>query len=249
MASSSVQLSVIVPRKNPGERLRDALASIWAQVDVSLEVIVIDGGSTDGSREWLETERRRIAVLISEPDRGIYDAMNKGIAAAHGDWLLFLGADDRLVGTTVLSQALTLAGAAAADVVAGEAVYTDGRIYRLGPRINPIARNFVHHQAALYRRTRFAEQGTFDRSLPILADYDFNLRLWQSHVPFKAIPLRIAACGTAGMSDNGAWRVYREEITVRHRHFPAWRCLVWDALSVVRFLRKQVVRRFNRKRV
>ena len=75
-----------------------------------------------------------------------------------------------------------------------------------------------------------------------MADYEFNVRLWKNRVRFKPIPLRIAACGTGGLSDSGRWRGYREEIAVRHRYFSFGRCLGWDALSVVRFLRKQLLR-------
>jgi len=78
-----------------------------------------------------------------------------------------------------------------------------------------------------------------------MADYDFNLRLWKNHVRFKPVPLRIARCGTRGLSDRGRWQGYREEIRVRHRHFAAWRCWFWDALSVLRFLRKKFILRFT----
>lgn len=228
--------------------MRDALASVWAQREVAVDLVVIDGASTDGTREWLEENRQRFGHLVSEPDAGIYDAMNKGVAAARGDWIMFLGADDRLVGDLVLSEALHWAGKTEAGVIAGEAAYDDGRIYRLRSKVNPLARNFVHHQSAFYRRSLFEENGAFDTSLRIMADYDFNLRLWKSRVRFKPIPLRISACATNGASDGGAWRVYGEEIQVRHRYFAAWRCWGWDALAVVRFLRKQVVARGRRQR-
>ncbi len=203
---------------------------------------MIDGGSTDGTREWLETQRTRLAAVVSEPDAGVYDAMNKGVALARGEWVLFLGADDRLVGDLVLSEAVNWMRKTEAGVAAGEAAYDDGRIYKLRSRVNPLARNFVHHQAAFYRRTLFAENGAFDLSFAIMADYEFNLRLWKSHVRFKPIPLRIAACGVGGLSDRGGWRGYREEIAVRHRYFSFARCLFWDALSVARYLRKKIVR-------
>ncbi len=232
--------------KNPGPPLRESLASVWAQRSATRELIVVDGASTDGTPEWLEQERHRIDIVVSEPDGGIYDAMNKGIAAARGEWVLFLGADDRLVGDMVLSEMLHCAAQTDAGVVAGEAAYDDGRIYRLRSRVNPRARNFVHHQAALYRRSLFAENGGFDVTLAIMADYDFNVRLWQSRVRFKPIPLRMAACGTHGASDGGAWRVYREEITVRHRYFPAWRCWGWDVASLVRYARKQLLVKAHR---
>ena len=244
--SAAPPFSVIVVCKNPGSRLHAALASVWEQLHVAPELIVIDGGSTDGTRELLESQRARLGALVSEPDRGVYDAMNKGIALAHGDWVLFLGADDRLVGDMVLSEAFNWLKKTEAGVAAGEAAYDDGRLYKLRSRVNPVARNFVHHQAAFYRRSLFAENGDFEVALAIMADYEFNVRLWKNRVRFKPIQLRIAACGVRGLSDAGHWRGYREEIFVRHRYFASWRCWFWDALSVVRFLRKKIVRTFAR---
>lgn len=241
--SHAPPISVIVVCKNPGPRLHAALASIWGQRDASAELIVVDGASTDGTLTWLETQRARIATLIMEPDKGVYDAMNKGVAAAHGDWVLFLGADDRLAGDHVLAEAATWLRQTDAGVAGGEAAFADGRIYPFRSDTNPAVRNFIHHQAAFYRRKVFAAHGGFDPALAVMGDYDFNARLHARGVRFQAIPLRVATCGTGGLSDRGGWRGYREEITVRHRHFPAGRCLVWDALSVVRFLRKKIVRR------
>jgi glycosyltransferase involved in cell wall biosynthesis len=244
--SAAPTLSVIVVCKNPGPRLQTALASVWEQTDVTRELIVVDGASTDGSREWLESQRGRLAALVTEPDTGVYDAMNKGLAAARGEWVLFLGADDRLAGDRVLGEAAHWLRRTEAGVAAGEAAYDDGRIYRLRSKVNPIARNFVHHQAALYRRALFERHGGFDATLAIMADYDLNLRLWKHHVRFKPLPVRIAVCGVGGLSDRGGWRGYREEIAVRHRHFPVVRCLPWDGLSWVRYVRKKIARSLAR---
>ena len=104
-----------------------------------------------------------------------------------------------------------------------------------------VRRNFIHHQAAFYRRTLFGTQGRFDDRLQLQADYDFNLRLLLSGVSFAAVAVRVANCGSGGLSDSGKWLNYREEIRVRHRHFPAWQCWLWDLGSVVRFLRKQLL--------
>lgn len=241
--SHAPTISVIVVCKNPGPRLPAALASVWSQRAAAAELIVIDGGSTDGSREWLESQRAQIAALINEPDRGVYEAMNKGVAAARGEWVLFLGADDRLAGDDVLAEAASWLKQTEAGVAGGEAAFADGRVYRFRRENNPVARNFIHHQAAFYRRSLFAEHGDFDPTLAVMGDYDFNARLWTHRVRFQSIPLRIATCGTGGLSDRGGWRGYREEITVRHRHFSALHCLGWDVASVVRYLRKKIVRR------
>jgi putative colanic acid biosynthesis glycosyltransferase len=241
--SAAPLFSVIVVCRNPGARLHSALESVWGQRNSAFELVVIDGASTDGTREWLQSQHERIRTLVSEPDRGIYDAMNKGIARARGEWVYFLGADDRLAHDGVMAEVARYAGASAAAALAGEAAFDDGRAYRYNPDANPVARNFVHHQAAFYRRTLFEEHGLFDATLAIMADYEFNLRLLQHGVHFSALPLRIANCGTRGLSDLGSWSGYREEIAVRHRYFSALRCALWDAGSVARFLRKRTLRR------
>lgn len=243
MSAPAPLISVIVPCKNPGGALPATLDSLRVQRWVQPEIIVVDGASTDGTPAWLEPQRERLAAVISEADRGVYDAMNKGIARARGEWVLFLGAGDRLVGDSALSEISETLTSTEAGVVCGEVAYDDGRIYRLARRLNPLARNFVHHQGAFYRRSLFAEAGDFDASLRIMGDYDFNLRLWKTHVRFKPVSLRIAACTTHGLSDSGRWLGYREEILVRHRYAKAWRCWLWDALSIARFMRKQCVRR------
>jgi len=83
------------------------LESIFQQSYENIERIVIDGGSTDGTLEYLESVRNKLSVLISESDKGIYDAMNKGIAAAKGDYLIFINAGDRLINKDVLKNVMT----------------------------------------------------------------------------------------------------------------------------------------------
>jgi putative colanic acid biosynthesis glycosyltransferase len=242
-ADSSPLISVIVVCKDPGLRLRDALVSVWAQhISPPPELIVIDGESNDGSRVWLASQRARLATLVMEPDQGVYDAMNKGLAAAHGEWVFFLGADDRFPHDAVLNRAQTVLKQSTSGIAVGEIAYEDGRIYALPAKPKPIERNFVHHQGAFYRRTLFAEHGNFDASLAVMGDYDFNLRLWKKKVTFTALPLRTTVCGAHGLSDSGEWRGYGEEITVRHRHFSALCCWLWDLGAVVRFIRKKFTR-------
>jgi len=234
-------VSVVVVCRNPGPRLHAALESIWAQPGESCEVVVIDGASTDGTRGWLETQRPRLGALVTEPDDGVYAAMNKGVAAARGEWLLFLGADDRLRAGAFAGLGPVLR-ASDAGVVVGEAEFDDGRRYRLGPPATAVRRNFLHHQAACYRRALFATHGGFDPKLRIMADYDFNLRLLRAGVRFHTVPIPVAVCASGGLSDAGDWTGYREELTVRHRHFPAWQCWLWDLGSIVRYGRKKIVR-------
>lgn len=244
---ASPLISVIVVCKNPGTVLRLALESVWFQT-MQPELIVVDGASTDGTAAWLGTVRDRLSAFISESDKGVYDAMNKGVSLARGEWIVFLGADDRLSSATVCAESSVTLNATGASVVVGEAQYDDGRIYALAKTINPLARNFVHHQATFYRRSLFEQLGGFDPSLAVMGDYDFNLRLWKTGMRFKPISLRIAECTSNGLSDSGRWQGYREEIAVRHRYASARRCWVWDGVSLIRYGRKKLARLFPRKK-
>lgn len=215
---------------------------------MKVEAVVIDGASTDGTAAWLEQTRSRIPVMISEPDRGIYDAMNKGVAAAHGEWILFLGADDRIADSTVLARLATRLVTTEADVVSGVALFNDARRYPPGKLRHAVHRNFLHHQATVYRRRLWTEHGNFDAGLRLMGDYDFNLRLLKAGALFEGVETVVTICASGGASDAGSWRGYREEITVRHRHFPASHCWLWDVGSVVRYLRKKIRRSLARKR-
>ena len=241
---SSPLISLLIVCLNPGPRLREALASVWEQAGDDHEIVVVDGASTDGTAEWLASVRPRLAALHSGPDAGIYAAMNHVLRLARGEWILFLGADDRLANRDTLARAAPALRAASASVLVGEARYTDGRRYPFAGVDAAIRRNFVHHQAAFYRRALFDRHGAFDESLRVQADYDHNLRLLRAGEEFAAFPLHVADCAPGGASDSGRWLGYREEISVRRRHFPAARCLAWDLTSLLRYLRKKMLRSF-----
>ncbi len=242
MAESPPLLSVILVCKNPGAAIAAALASVWVQYGASVETVVVDGASVDGTTEWLAAHRARITTLLAEPDRNVYEAMNKGVAAARGEWLLFLGADDRIADAQVLRMMDPILRDARGDVLVGESMYDDGRVYRLQAPLRVRPRNFAHHQATFYRRRLFTEHGLYDSTLRVMGDYEFNLRLWKRGVEFVPVGQRIALCGIRGLSDAGRWLGYAEEIRVRHRHFPAWQCWTWDLLAIARHLRKKLLR-------
>ncbi len=235
-------ISVIVVCRNPGPRLHAALESVWSQAGAHAEVVVIDAASDDGTPGWLQTQASRLGAWISEPDGGVYDAMNKGARLARGAWLLFLGADDVLAAPDTLAQVSRILQSTRASIVAGAARYDDGRHYAPASDATAIRRNCLHHQAAFYRRTALSSSGGYDATLRYQADYDLNLRLLLSGGGVHRIDTLIARCARGGLSDAGHWANYREEIQVRHRHFPAWRCLTWDAAATARWMRKRALR-------
>jgi glycosyltransferase involved in cell wall biosynthesis len=239
-------ISIIVPCKNAARSLERCLRSIIGQGSASWELIVVDGGSTDQTTDLLEAHRHSIAKWVVGPDQGVYDAMNKGARQAGGEWLLFLGADDQLHSPDTLSKISPLLASATEGLVCGTSIYTDGRTWPASPNANPRYRNFLHHQACFYRRTLFAEKG-YDITLKLQADYDFNLRQLAGGGAVKRTDIIIATCGAGGLSDSGRWLNYREEIMVRHRYFSAAQCWLYDAGSILRYLRKSLLRSASKR--
>ena len=125
-----MRISVITVCFNAAATLTDAVQSVLSQVpspeaSFDLEYIVVDGGSTDGTLDVLAPFRDRIATLISEPDHGLYDAMNKGIRAATGDVVAILNADDVYASTDVLARVADTFRETDAEAVYGDLHYVD----------------------------------------------------------------------------------------------------------------------------
>ncbi len=118
-----MRISVVTAVFNNGETISDALDSVLSQAGVELELIVIDGGSIDGTQAVLKRYTDRLAVLVSEPDRGIYDALNKGIRRCTGDVVGFLHSDDLLAGPNTLSGVAAAFADGDVDAVYGDLVY------------------------------------------------------------------------------------------------------------------------------
>jgi len=199
--------------------IESCLESVAAQSLSGVEHLVVDGGSTDGTVDVLRAWDRRVAWWASEPDRGIYDAMNKGIAAARGEWLYFFGADDVLAGPDVLERcALYLGGGAA--VVYGDVRFTNGHLFRskAGPKL--LIGNTVHHQGAFYA-ARVFDGWRYDTSLRLVADYDLNLRLYRASERFARADVVVAECGDEGASNVRMGESFREMNRVRRRHLGA----------------------------
>lgn len=230
MSRTPPPLSVIVLHPASSSRLPACLASLAEQRHVEPEIILINqdsGAAPSAARDGFATA----PIVLHESTADPVTALNRGIAAARGEWLLLLHSDDRLVGDMILSECLAWMRKTEAGVVAGEVADDHGRILKLASRPNPIAREFLPPGATFYRRTLFAENGELDPTLPRMAAYDFHLRLWKSRIRFKPVPLRVTATAQHPVFDRAACR---EEVRVRHRYFNTSRCWWWDLRAFLR---------------
>lgn len=172
-------ISVIIVVKNACATITSAVESIREQSYSAVECIVIDGASTDGTLEILQNDSS-IDMLISEPDRGIYDAMNKGIRHASGEWILFLGADDRLADRNVLARVFSVSYESKliyGNVRFGQSCLYDGYFSK-----SKLMWKNICHQAIFYRRELFQKIGLFHERYPLWADWEFNLRAFADPV-------------------------------------------------------------------
>ena len=181
-----MKISVITAVRNGRATLADALDSALAQDHPDTELIVIDGGSTDGTLEVIQRYARRLAHVVSEPDGGIYDALNKGLRLAGGEVVGFLHADDRFADDRVLSRIAAALADLGMDACYGDLLYISQddpirvvRYWRAG-QFHPRRLGWgwmPPHPTFYARRVVYQRLGGFDSRYRIAADYDCLLRL------------------------------------------------------------------------
>lgn len=196
-----MRCTVVTVTYNPGVCLQQAVASVAALQRSDIEHLVIDGASSDGTREWLAGQPAAANWRwLSEPDDGIYDAMRKGIQQAHGGRIIFLGADDVL-----LPGALALIDDPRGDkaVLYGDVELTStGQRYRGPFTTGTLCLCNICHQAMSFPRKLLLQQ-PFSQAYRWLADYELNLRLWGAGVPFYYLNTVVARFNDGGGSAAG----------------------------------------------
>ena len=196
---------ITVTRDNlPG--LRRTAACLAGQVCRDFEWIVIDGASSDGTPAFLATTD---AQWISEPDQGIYDAMNKGIARATGDYILFLNAGDILAAPGILADVAVLAG----DLLYGDG-REGGRVKHAHAHTHILWGMFTYHQAIFYRRATVGAL-RYDTAYKIAADYKFTAQFLRGGASATYWPHVVCDFEPGGISQTAAARGRRELAAIR----------------------------------
>jgi glycosyltransferase involved in cell wall biosynthesis len=179
------KVSLIIAVYNGRRTLERCLDSIFSQTYSDREIIVMDGGSLDGTVDLLKKHENKIAHWESKPDRGIYHAWNKAVDRARGQWVCFLGADDFWASSRSLERMMSL-GNANVDLIVGKVAIVDvqGQVLRVMGEPWSWSRirrwQCVAHPGLLHRRSLFDRCGRFDERYQIAADYDFLLRVGKS---------------------------------------------------------------------
>lgn len=203
-----MRLSIITINYNNKEGLQKTIGSVAAQQGFEWEYLVIDGGSTDGSKEVIEAQKEHIDYWVSEKDKGIYNAMNKGIAAATGEYLLFLNSGDYLYEPVSLSKAFSHIGDEAicsCDIRVYDSKTGEYRVW-LAPESVSYTFFFdttLNHQSTFIRRELFREYGPYSENNVVGADWEFFFLVLGVHSrSYKKIPVVLSVYNLDGFSAN-----------------------------------------------
>jgi glycosyltransferase involved in cell wall biosynthesis len=203
-----LKISIITVSLNSEKYIEQTILSVINQNYKNIEYIIVDGASTDCTLNIIEKYKNKIDYFVSEPDKGISDAMNKGLEAATGDYILFLHSDDYLVDENALEAAVQHI-AEAHDIFLFNIYFLDKDVKTLTmPRGLNRWMNFktgVLHQSALCSKALFERIGGFDTNYKIAMDYDFFLRAYRAETKFKHIDLPLSVMRKTGISSRLDW--------------------------------------------
>lgn len=218
-AFPGLKISVITAVCNNRDTIAEALDSVLAQSHADVELIVIDGGSTDGTLEVLRSYGDRISMLVSEPDQGMYDALNKGIRLATGEVAGFLHSDDVFADADSLAHIADGFFSEEVDAVYGNLVYVRRdnpqqvvRHWKAGMfTLHRLRRGWMPPHPAFYvRRAVYERLGGFDTSYRIAADYDCMLRFLSSGIKTVYVPQVLVRMRLGGASNRSLGNMLRK---------------------------------------
>jgi len=225
-----MKLSIITAVYNNVRTIEDCIRSVLSQTHPDIEYIVIDGGSRDGTVDLIKKHQGCIAKFVSEPDKGMYDALNKGIGMASGDVIGFLHADDLYADTTVIETVAANMAVHGVDSCYGDLLYVQKentertiRYWRSCPyKEGSFQRGWMPpHPTFFVRKKVYEEHGVFDTSFRIAADYELMLRFVEkcristAYIPAVLVKMRMGGASNRSIrnlmiktgEDYRAWTV------------------------------------------
>jgi glycosyltransferase involved in cell wall biosynthesis len=214
----NIKLSIITINKDNALGIEKTIQSVVNQAYNDFEYIVIDGNSTDGSIEVIKRYSSKINYWISEPDTGIYNAMNKGIRKAQGEYCLFLNSGDRLISSTTLQDVFNeISTITPADIFFSDQNRTDGTLRKFPDNLSIIhlIKSPISHQNSLIKRSLFFEHGLYNEDLNIASDWEFFLyESWKYKSNFIHITTCISIFDVNGVGSRESIKHYKERLTV-----------------------------------
>lgn len=209
--SNSTLLTIVMPVYNAAAYIEQALETILAQSFGDYELLVLDAQSTDQTKAIVQQKQSKNQQIrfLSEPDQGIYDAMNKGIAHANGTWLYFMGCDDIFFDASVLEKMAAVLKTDV-DLVYGDVLWVPDEVVENGEcSASLLINRNINHQRIFYRKSLFQHYGGYDLQYRIASDHELNIRFFcNNNVRKQYIPVTVARYHSGGFSANKTDEVF-----------------------------------------
>lgn len=233
-----MKLSIITVNLNNKDGLQKTIDSVISQTFKDFEWIVIDGGSTDGSKELIEKYSDHISYWVSEPDKGVYNAMNKGIKASKGEYLLFLNSGDYLFSTNVLSTVFNkeydedLIFGYVARNIDGNIQNLTGFLHKDNISLIDLYYQTIPHQGSFFKTSLFERFGLYNENLKIVADREFYIKtIIYGNVSVKFLPITVSYFDDGGISSTSPSYMKEKQDVLNHMVPPRVYKVMIDAVS------------------
>ena len=207
----STKVSIITVVYNAVATIEQTILSVVKQDYSNIEYIIVDGGSTDGTLDIVKKYEKKIALWLSEPDHGIYDAMNKGLTHATGNYIYYLGADDCLLAPTSISQVVSFlqdnpeVDVLCASVMMVDTVYRIEKVYSSDFSEADVLSGYNTPHQGMFVRREILQKHRFDTSYHIAADYKNFLKFYlDQNIALKKSAMIVAYYANDGVSGNGS---------------------------------------------
>jgi glycosyltransferase len=253
-----MKISIITICYNNAKEMKSAIDSILGQTYAEIEYIIVDGGSTDGTQELVRSYGSRVSQFISEPDKGLYDALNKGFRLATGDFVGLMHSDDLFGHSQVIENVVNQLRESKADALYADLQYVDKDDTNIIKR-HWTSGNYdkkklkkgwmpphptLYLRKEIYEKVKLANGEYFDTSLRIAADYDFMMRLLNkfdihpTYLPEVTVKMRVG--GASNRNLRALINKSKEDMLVMRRNgLNPWTTLFWKNLKIF----KQIFRK------
>lgn len=217
--SSSTKISIVTICFNAVKDLEKTIRSVKAQTYDNIEYIIVDGGSKDGTLDVIRCNNDCISKYISEHDKGIYDAMNKGIDLATGEWIIFMNAGDLFYKNDVVEKLMSKDYSPNTAIVYGDVELDFGKVGKLIKSLRRIDKDSVAtelcHQAVM-TRADVLKQIKYDMSFRIMADLNSFVTIYNNGYSFEYVPIIFATFEvTGGISSTKPLKSFKEMCRVK----------------------------------
>jgi len=245
--SQEPQISIVTVVKNDASALKQTIRSVISQTFKDYEYIIIDGGSTDNTPEIIKKYSGYIGIHISEPDNGIFDAMNKGAQLANGKWVNYLNAGDVFESPQTLVAVVELLNDDI-DVAYGACriIYKDiVSGVHLPCKLSNLWKGMSFSHQSVFCKTNLVQDYKFDTAYNLAGDFDLMLRLHETNKHFVNLGFVIARSCSGGHSDTKRLKVYYEYWKISRKHNGLCKCTLYfvakSSLEILKMFAKSIL--------